>query len=74
MAHCLEYEYPLRILHTATWRSRLKFDTKNRKRVYLKQQAINFVEELFGKKVTDDEADAVCIGYALMKILEEEKE
>lgn len=35
-----------------------------RKREEQKQHAVDFVRERFGKEVSNDEADAICIGYA----------
>jgi Asp/Glu/hydantoin racemase len=42
-----------------------------RTRAEQKQKAQEFVKEFFNKKVTEDEADAICLGYA--GVLEDEQ-
>lgn len=47
------------------WRAQLGFvQGKNENRKSLKAQAIKYVKENFGLDVTEDEAEAICIGRA----------
>ena len=65
---------PILELSPSHWRSIIK--DKNgikfgRSRIEQKQKAQEFVKEFFNKEVTEDEADAICLGYA--GVLEDEK-
>ena len=65
---------PITELGPSHWRSVIKDKHGikfGRSRVEQKQKAQEFVEQFFNKKVTEDEADAICLGYA--GILEDEK-
>lgn len=65
---------PITELSPSHWRSVIKdhYGIKfGRSRAEQKQKAQEFVEEHFNKKVTEDEADAICLGYA--GVLEDEK-
>ena len=59
--NCIEVE-------ASQWRSALGMQKRGRKRDEYKKISVQYVEELISKKVTDDEADAVCIGLGYMKI------
>lgn len=65
---CYENEIKFSIIAPTAWRSLLGF-TQGRKirRSALKIQAINYVNEHCNKKVSSDEADAICIGLAYYK-------
>lgn len=52
---------PIIYIAPNSWRSKLKFP--NVKRTELKQYSVNYINENLGITVTDDEADAICIGY-----------
>ena len=55
----IEYIYP------SSWRAAIGIKTgRGVKRTSLKEADIAFVEEMFGITVNDDEADAICIGFA----------
>lgn len=55
----IDYIYP------SSWRAAIGIKTgRGVKRETLKEADIRFVEEKFGVKVNDDEADAICIGFA----------
>jgi Holliday junction resolvasome RuvABC endonuclease subunit len=56
--------YPVTLIYIApnSWRSKLKFP--NLKREELKQCSIKYIEDKLSITVTDDEADAICIGYS----------
>lgn len=62
---------PYEIITTATWRSKCHFPcnlTKEKKDY--KQLSLLFATELCGKEITDDnQADAICIGYAFFQII-----
>lgn len=66
--YCYDAELPLKILAASTWRSILGFN-QGRKvtRWRLKQQSVDFVKDNYGKEVSNDEADAICIGHAAIK-------
>lgn len=58
----IEYIYP------SSWRAAIGIKTgRGIKRTSLKEADIEFVKEQFGITVNDDEADAICIGYAQNK-------
>ena len=57
---CFEYNIPCSVIHTATWRAHCKITAKSR--ADQKRAAQLFVLKKFGKNVTQDEADAICIG------------
>ena len=66
---CLEYNCEFNTIRPTQWRKQLKFQQgKNVKREQLKEQSIRYVLENYGLKVTDDEADAICIADAVIKI------
>ena len=55
----IEYIYP------SSWRASCGIKNgRGVKRMTLKEADIEFVKETFGITVNDDEADAICIGYA----------
>lgn len=55
----IDYIYP------SSWRAAIGIKTgRGIKRTSLKEADIAFVEETFGITVNDDEADAICIGFA----------
>lgn len=65
---------PITELSPSHWRSIIKDKHKvkfGRSRNEQKQKAQEFVKNFFDKDVTEDEADAICLGYA--GILEDEK-
>ncbi len=65
---------PIMELTPSHWRSIIKDKHGikfGRSRAEQKQKAQDFVKEFFNKEVTEDEADAICLGYA--GVLEDEK-
>ena len=60
-----EMKIPHEIIHSQTWKSVL--DIKGRDRNTQKRNAQAFVADTYGKKVSQDESDAVCIGSAYLK-------
>lgn len=56
-------------LEPAKWRSALSFSQGPKvKRAELKQQSIDYVKEHLGVKMPEDQAEAVCEGFAAHKI------
>ena len=60
-----ELNIPHELVHSQTWKSTL--DIKGRDRVTQKRNAQEFVVKTFGKKVSQDESDAICIGAHYVK-------
>ena len=56
------------LIHTATWRSHCKISARSRQDQ--KRAAQLYVQNKYEKQVTQDEADAICIGtYMVEKYL-----
>ena len=55
-----EHQLPYEIISSNTWKS--KCNIKKSTREPEKKQAQKFVQDRYGIKVTQDEADAVCLG------------
>lgn len=65
---CQMKNIPYEILYPATWRSALEFKQgAGTKRSDLKQQAMDMIYDRYSLKVTNDEADAICIAMAYIK-------
>lgn len=65
MHYCYENEIKFSIFAPSAWRKTLGFEQGRKVRRYaLKRQAIDYVKAHCNKTVTDDEADAICIGLA----------
>lgn len=65
---------PITELSPSHWRSVIKDKHGikfGRSRIEQKQKAQEFVKDFFNKAVTEDEADAICLGYA--GVLEDEQ-
>lgn len=60
-----EMKIPHEIIHSQTWKSTL--DIKGRDRATQKRNAQAFVAAAYGKKVSQDESDAICIGSHYIK-------
>ena len=60
-----ERNIPHEIIHSQTWKSTL--DIKGRDRATQKRNAQDYVANAFGKKVSQDESDAICIGASYIK-------
>lgn len=50
------------------WRKAIDLKGKSRKREDMKQAAIDHVDTEFGLQANDDEAEAICIGQAVLKL------
>lgn len=62
---CCELKVPHEIIHSQSWKSTL--DIKGRDRATQKRNAQAFVLATYGKKVSQDESDAICIGTHYIK-------
>lgn len=60
-----EQDYSYKIVSSNTWKSKL--DIKGKKREEQKKNAQQYVLEHYGKKVSQDEADSICIGASIIK-------
>lgn len=60
-----EMNIPHEIIHSQTWKSTLGI--KGRERATQKRNAQLYVEKIYNKKVSQDCADAICIGTAHLK-------
>lgn len=70
-AWCLNNECEFNTITSTSWRKQLKFQQgKSIKRNQLKEQSIKYVLENYKLDVTDDEADAICIADAVMKMIQ----
>ena len=52
------------------WRKLVGIDQSKKKREILKQEAISLVKELYQLESNDDEAEAILIGLAAIKLFE----
>ena len=59
-----EQKYFYHIISSNTWKSKLNI--KGKARTEQKKNAQAYVEKTFNKKVSQDEADAICIGASIM--------
>ena len=56
-------------IRPTSWRKQLSFSQgKNIKRDQLKEQSVKYVSDNYGLNVGDDEADAICIADAVIKL------
>lgn len=68
-AWCLNNDCEFNTIRPTQWRKLLNFQQgKNVKREQLKKQSLQYVLENYRLEVTDDEADAICIADAVIKM------
>ena len=68
-AWCLNHGCEFNTIRPTQWRKLLNFQQgKNVKREQLKMQSLQYILENYGLEVTDDEADAICIADAAIKM------
>ena len=60
---CFYYE-----IQPSQWRSQIGIQSTKKDRKQLKQEAIEYVKNILGIDVTDDEADSICAGIAYIKM------
>lgn len=69
-AWCMNNKCYFNTITPSQWRKQLKFTQgKGVKREQLKKQSIKYISDKYNLSVTDDEADAICIGDAILKML-----
>lgn len=61
---CVEFKYPYHVVSSNTWKSKLNIAGKER--ATQKRNAQEWVLNTYGLKVTQDEADACCLGASLL--------
>ena len=61
---CVEFKIPYQVVSSNTWKSKLNI--KGKQRAEQKRNAQAWVQDTYGLKVTQDEADACCIGASLL--------
>lgn len=62
---CFEKDVPCSLIHVATWRAHCKITAKSR--ADQKRAAQLYVQNKYDKNVTQDEADAICIGSYMVE-------
>lgn len=62
---CSEKKISYRIVHSQTWKSVLNI--KGSERSTQKKNAQEYVLKTYGKKVSQDESDAICLGTSVVK-------
>ena len=68
-AWCINNACEFNTIRPTSWRKQLNFQQgKNVKREQLKKQSLQYVLDNYGLEVTDDEADAICIADAVIKM------
>lgn len=68
-AWCINNQCDFNTIIPSQWRKQLKFiQGKGIKREQLKEQSIKYILDKYNLSVTNDEADAICIGDAVLKI------
>lgn len=66
---CYELKIPYKLAHTGTWR---KYnEVKGKSRSDKKKSAQLIVKEIYNREVTQDEADAICIGRYGLSLFKE---
>lgn len=62
---CQEKGVPYEMVHPTSWRAKCNFLTgKDKRRAAQKKIAQEWVLKTYGQQCTEDESDAICIGYA----------
>ena len=68
-AWCMNKGCEFNTIRPTVWRSAIGMKQgKSAKRAELKEQSIQYVRNKYGVDVTDDEADAICIGDAVINL------
>ena len=62
---CLDEGVEYSVISPSHWKSIVKIKSKYRRDQ--KKEAMEFVDSFFGENATEDEADAICIGYSYIK-------
>lgn len=67
LSHCFYYE-----MFPAEWRKQLKMQGKHKKDEY-KRMSKEYVKNKYDKDVSDDEADAICLGSAYIIMMDKKE-
>lgn len=68
-AWCMNHNCEFNTIRPTSWRAAIGIkQNKNIKRDQLKEQAIQYIFDKYGINVTDDEAESICIGDAVLKM------
>lgn len=73
-AWCMQNDCEFNTILPSQWRKHLSMQQSKLKREELKEQSIQYVYKNYNILVTDDEADAICIGDAVVKMFAQIKE
>lgn len=74
-AWCIKNSCEFHTILPTQWRKVLSFkQSRGTKRDELKKQSIQYIQEKYNLTITDDEADALCIADAVIKIYGENHE
>ena len=73
-AWCINNDCEFNVILPSQWRKQLSISQSKKKREELKEQSIQYVLDKYQISVTDDEADAICIGDAVIKMFKADKE
>lgn len=65
-AWTIRHDVPCEFVRPSAWRSKVGIKTGRRKRIELKEDAINMVKDQFGVTCNDDVAESILIGYAYL--------
>lgn len=66
---CINNDCEFNTVRPTVWRKACGFSQgKNKKREQLKEQSVNYIKKMLHLTVTDDEADAICIGIYALKL------
>ena len=71
-AWCMLNDGEFNTITPSQWRKHLDFtQSKGVKRQQLKEQSVKYILDRYKLEVNDDEADAICIGDAVLKMFSE---
>lgn len=69
-AYCMKNDCEFNTIRPTEWRKLVGIEQGKKKREVFKKEAIYLVLKEFGRIVTDDEAEAILIGLAILKKFE----
>lgn len=70
-AWAMNHDCEFNTITPVSWRKQLSFSQGSKvKRTELKKQSVEYIKNKYDINVTDDEADAICIADAVLKIFE----
>ena len=66
-AYAIQYNINYYEIETSQWRAILHMQKRGRIRDEYKNLSVQYAQKIAGKVITDDEADAICIGESFWK-------